>query len=93
MMFRYQSTMLNINYATDDDDALILINDVTHDDDVSILINDATDDDNVSITQPGQEKENKGQRHKHLVKEMALESTMLKMEEKNELNFNYSELP
>ena len=24
---------------------------------------------------------------------MALESTMLKMEEKNELNFNYSELP
>ena len=53
-------------------------------DDVSILINDATDDDNVSITQPGQEKENKGQRHKHLVKEMALESTMLKMEEKNE---------
>ena len=78
MMLRYQSTMLNINYATDDNDALILINDVTHDDDVSILINDATDDDNVSITQLGQEKENKGQRHKHLVKEMALESTMLK---------------
>ena len=50
MMLRYQSTMLNINYATDDDDALILINDVTHEDDVSILINDATDDDNVSIT-------------------------------------------
>ena len=76
-MLRYQSTMLNINYATDYDDALILINDVTHDDDVSILINDATDDDNVSITQPGQENENKVQRHKHLVKEMALESTML----------------
>ena len=49
MMLRYQSTMLNINYATDDDDALILINDVTHDDDVSILINDATDDDNVRL--------------------------------------------
>ena len=78
MMLRYQSTMLNINYATDDDDALILINDVTHDDDVSIPINDATDDDNVSITQPRQEEENKDQRHKHLVKEMALESTMLK---------------
>ena len=78
MMLRNQSTMFNINYVTDDDDALILINDVTHDDDVSILINDVTDDDNNSITQPGQEKENKGQRHKHLVKEMALESTMLK---------------
>ena len=77
MMLRYQSTMLNINNATDDDDALILINDVTHDD-VSVLINDATDDDNVSITQPGQENENKVQSHKHLVKEMALESTMLK---------------
>ena len=82
-MLRNQSTMCNINYVTDDDDALILINDVTHDD-VSVLINDATDDDNVSITQPGQENENKVQRHKHLVKEMALESTMLKMEEKNE---------
>ena len=46
---RYQSTMLNINYATDDD-ALILINDITHDDDVSILINDATDDDNDWVT-------------------------------------------
>ena len=71
--------MLNINYATNDDDALILINDVMHDEWWwSILINYATDDDNVSITQPGQDKENKGQRHKHLVKEMALESTMLK---------------
>ena len=50
MRLRYQSTMLNINYATDDDDTLILINDVTHDDDVPILINDATDDDNFSIT-------------------------------------------
>ena len=49
-MLRYQSTMLNINYATDEDDASILINDVTHDDDAPILINDATDDDNVSIT-------------------------------------------
>ena len=39
MRLRYQLTMLNINFATDDDDALILINDVTHDDDVSILIN------------------------------------------------------
>ena len=50
MMLRYQSTMLNINYATDEDDASILINDVTHDDDAPILINDATDDDNVSTT-------------------------------------------
>ena len=88
MMLRNQSTMFNINYVTDDDDALILINDVTHDDDVSILINDATDDDNVSITQPGQENENKVQRHKYLVKEMALESTTLKMEERKS---NYKE--
>ena len=50
MMLRYQSTMFNINYATDDDDALTLINDVTHDDVVSTLINDATDDDNDWIT-------------------------------------------
>ena len=43
--------MLNINYAEDDDDALILINDVKHDDGwCLILINDATDDDNVSNT-------------------------------------------
>ena len=33
MMLRYQSKMLNINYAEDDDDALILINDAS-----SILI-------------------------------------------------------
>ena len=58
-MLRNQSTMFNINYVTDDDDALILINDVTHDDDDSILINDATDNGNASITQPGQENENK----------------------------------
>ena len=50
MMLRYQSTVLNINYATDADDALILINNVTDDDDVSILINDATDNDNDWIT-------------------------------------------
>ena len=42
--------MLNINYATDDDDVLFPINDVMHADDVSILINDATDDDNILIT-------------------------------------------
>ena len=46
MMLQYQSTIFNINYVTDDDDALILINNVTHKDDVSILINDGTDDDN-----------------------------------------------
>ena len=50
MMLRNQSTMFNINYVTDDDDALIQINDVTHDDDVSILINDATDKGNALIT-------------------------------------------
>ena len=37
MMLRNQSTMFNINYVTDDDDALI-------------LINDATDNGNASIT-------------------------------------------
>ena len=51
-----------------------LINDVTHDNDVSILFNDATDNDNVLITSPGPENENKVQRHKYLVQEIALES-------------------
>ena len=71
-----------------------LINDVTHDNDDSILFNDATDNDNVLITSPGQENENKvqktlipGSRNGAGIKGKA------NIKKKNELNFNYSELP